>query len=571
MKPTPIRPGGTQTSIIGSGIPRTSNAVVLLLLVAFSAGCNQVFGLNQTQLFSSNAYECVVTCTSSTNSFPPINENTAVCLPSDLDPNINTMNTVTQTQLDNDCLSRVTGNIFGAVQQCVSKKVPIKCKGSAFPIATMFYAPECDSPCTGEDLASDCSNFNPFSNPPQKAATNIPGKDPVCLIASSDPPDPVPDPLAAGIFGEVSSCSITSGKVTITQGSDSQTQSATGVVNITGKPCPGESCQVGVSYRLNHINNFSFDSFAGVATVEFQHLFGSGVSIPAGATLDSSGNGNLPSSSTHGFGYGRRSNQAAGVEISSDTAAYSGTNSNPIGVGVDWHNHACELSGDLLGQLESTDTTVSADLPGTIMNEPPSANAGAPQTVQCTSAAGAGITLDGSGTTDPENNIALFVWRQGTRAGQEIGDAAKSQLNQGLGGTQTYFLKVVDTYAQSSESSTSVKVVDTTPPVITNVAATPNVLWPPNGKLVPVSVSVSDSDTCDPHPVCKIVQITNNEPITPADAQITGNFTANLSAQRLGTGTGRVYTLKVRCTDASGNSSSANTTISVPHDQGKGI
>jgi len=88
--------------------------------------------------------------------------------------------------------------------------------------------------------------------------------------------------------------------------------------------------------------------------------------------------------------------------------------------------------------------------------------------------------------------------------------------------------------------------------------------------LVPVRVSVSDADTCDPHPVCKITKITSNEAITSADAQITGNLTANLRAQRLGSGMGRIYTLTVQCTDASGNSSTAGAAVSVPHDQSPG-
>ena len=74
---------------------------------------------------------------------------------------------------------------------------------------------------------------------------------------------------------------------------------------------------------------------------------------------------------------------------------------------------------------------------GSIVNEPPTANAGASHNVECTSTTGAGITLDGSRSTDPEGNIALFVWRQGTRAGQEIGYTPMLDLNQDLGGSQS--------------------------------------------------------------------------------------------------------------------------------------
>lgn len=554
----------TRQSILTATAWRALGAAMLAILLGASSGCNQIFGLDETEAIRPDAYNCACTCTSSNNSFPPIVLNTSVCLPNGINPNL-TSNSVTQQQLDADCSGRVSGNIFGAIEQCVTDQ-PIACHCTAFPVVSMFIAQECDQPCTGQDLDPSCSNFNPFANPPQKTATNIPNKEPVCLVASADPPTPVPDPLVAGIFGHTSNCSV-DGDVTIERDGDSQTHSATGIVNINGSPCPGGGCKVGMSYRLDHINDFSFDSFGGIESVEFQNLFASGASIPNGATLDASGNGTFAANSTQSYGKGRRSNQTAGVETSSDNAAYVGPNGGPIGVQVNWQNHACAVSGALLGQIEGDATNISTDLTGTITNEPPTANAGAPKTVECTSAGGAGIALDASHSTDPEDNIALFVWRRGTRAGLEIGDDAVVHLNQNLGGSKAYFLKVVDTLGQASESSTSVSVVDTTPPVIASVSASPNVLWAPNHKRVPVSVSVSDTDKCDPAPSCKIVQITSNEPIAASDAQITGKFTANLAASRLGSGSGRIYTITVRCTDANNNSSTGTATVSVPHDR----
>jgi hypothetical protein len=115
-------------------------------------------------------------------------------------------------------------------------------------------------------------------------------------------------------------------------------------------------------------------------------------------------------------------------------------------------------------------------------------------------------------------------------------------------------------------------ILDTTPPVISSVSASPNVLWPPNHKMAPVAVAVSASDTSSPTVTCKITSVTSNEPLigpgsghTAPDWQITGDLSVNLRAERSGTGNGRVYTLAVQCTDASNNSSSARTTVSVPH------
>jgi hypothetical protein len=532
------------------------------VVVTFGAtgGCEGVFGVAPIFLKPTNAYDCACRCTSSR---PTIHFSMEVCLPASVaGPH------VTQAQLDADCGGRVQDNIAGAIKQCVTAANGIQCSCLASPLSTAFNVPECDQPCPGQDIDPKCTNFNPFANPPVKTATNVAGKPAVCTVATSDPPTPTPDPLAAGILGRFSNCNV-SGDVTVSAGSQSQTQPASGLVNISGAACPGTSCAVGMSYRVDQIRDFSFSGFLGFDTLVFQQLFAAGATIPGGATLDNNGNGTFASGTMQTFGKGRRSNQIAGAEVSSDSAAFAGTNGNPVAIGVQWQNHVCEVSGTLIGQLGGNDTSGSADLIGTIVNEPPSANAGAPQTVECTSPAGAPITLDGSASSDPEGNIALYVWRSGSRAGQEIGDDAVISSSQALGGgAQSYFLKVVDTFGQSSEASTTVSVVDTTPPVISSVSANPNVLWPPNGKLVPVSVSVSATDTCDPNPVCTLTQISSNEPMDPDNAQITGPLSALLSARRLGSGSGRVYTLTVRCTDASGNASTGVTAVSVPHDQG---
>jgi hypothetical protein len=109
-----------------------------------------------------------------------------------------------------------------------------------------------------------------------------------------------------------------------------------------------------------------------------------------------------------------------------------------------------------------------------------------------------------------------------------------------------------------------------------SVSASPNLLWPPNHKMRPVKVAVSVSDTCDQALTCEIASVSSNEPEygigdgdTAPDWQITGTLTANLRAERSGNGSGRVYSITVACTDASGNSSAKIATVIVPHDQGK--
>ena len=55
----------------------------------------------------------------------------------------------------------------------------------------------------------------------------------------------------------------------------------------------------------------------------------------------------------------------------------------------------------------------------------------------------------------------------------------------------------------------------------------------------------------------------------PVIDQISGIITLQLRAERSGTGNGRIYTITITGTDASGNSSQANVEIKVPHDKGK--
>jgi Tol biopolymer transport system component len=107
------------------------------------------------------------------------------------------------------------------------------------------------------------------------------------------------------------------------------------------------------------------------------------------------------------------------------------------------------------------------------------------------------------------------------------------------------------------------------PPVVTGVAATPNVLWPPNNQMVNVSVNVGASDDSDPAPTCRIIGVSSNEPAAGTDWSISGALTLDLLARRLGEGTGRVYTLTVACTNTSELTSMTTVTVTVPHDQRK--
>ena len=103
---------------------------------------------------------------------------------------------------------------------------------------------------------------------------------------------------------------------------------------------------------------------------------------------------------------------------------------------------------------------------------------------------------------------------------------------------------------------------DTTPPEITSITASPSVLQPPNGKMVPVALTVVATDANDPVPKCKITGVTSNQSAT-GDWVITGDLTLGLRARR-SSGTARIYTITVQCTDSSGNTATGTVSVTVP-------
>lgn len=142
-------------------------------------------------------------------------------------------------------------------------------------------------------------------------------------------------------------------------------------------------------------------------------------------------------------------------------------------------------------------------------------------------------------------------------------------------GTTVVTWTALDHAGNVATATQRVTVVDTTPPRIVSLWATPSVLWPPDKRMVPVVVGAVVEDLCDAAPSCRIVAITSSDPVSgpgagnlAPDWVLTGDLTAELRAERLGTKVSRTYTITVQATDASGNASCANVVVVVPHDQG---
>jgi len=132
-----------------------------------------------------------------------------------------------------------------------------------------------------------------------------------------------------------------------------------------------------------------------------------------------------------------------------------------------------------------------------------------------------------------------------------------------------------DVAGNSATSTVSGINIDKTPPVIT-ASANPATLWPPNGKMVSVTVSGTMADNLsgiNPSTAAFAVQDSYGlvQPSGPVSVASNGtySFTISLEARHDGQDkNGRLYTIVVSAQDNAGNAGSATTTVVVPHDQG---
>jgi hypothetical protein len=211
------------------------------------------------------------------------------------------------------------------------------------------------------------------------------------------------------------------------------------------------------------------------------------------------------------------------------------------------------------------------------VNHPPVANAGPNQTVN----QGKPVTLDGHLSSDPDGDPLIFYWTQtaGPSVSIDAGDAVHPAFTApqvDIGGAVLTFSHVVSDCSLSSEPSTvNITVLHpNSPPSCENASVVPY-LWPPNHKLVPITINgVTDPDN-DAVKVT-VLGVTQDEPVnglgdgdTSPDAVIQGDKVW-VRAERSGLGNGRVYKINFMAEDSQGASCTGTVGTTVPHDMGQG-
>ena len=213
-----------------------------------------------------------------------------------------------------------------------------------------------------------------------------------------------------------------------------------------------------------------------------------------------------------------------------------------------------------------------------VLNQPPTADAGREQTVECTCTAGAGVTLDGTGSNDPDGDLLTFLWEaEGITFADPTLPVASATFPRGA---TTVLLTVADPSGEAAADVVVITVADRTPPAV-SLDLSPAELWPPNHKMMDIAATITVRDACDGEPVMALASIYSNEPDNGLgdgdkaddiqDAELgTADLYFRLRAERSGGGSGREYVVTYTATDASGNSASASATVAVPKNKGNG-
>ena len=212
-------------------------------------------------------------------------------------------------------------------------------------------------------------------------------------------------------------------------------------------------------------------------------------------------------------------------------------------------------------------------------NQPPIANAWPDQTIECTSPQGSVVTLDGSNSSDPDNDPLTYTWLENGAVIAGPTTSSTSQVTLGLG-SHTIELTVDDGNGGTDTDEVVIQVQDSTPPTI-EVSVSPIVLWPPNHNYSSIDIAqyvTGVSDNCAILSASDVVitQVSSDEEEdakgggdgnTTNDIVITSCSTVDLRAERQGSGNGRVYTISLELDDGSGNIANASLQVQVPKSQ----
>jgi predicted extracellular nuclease len=178
------------------------------------------------------------------------------------------------------------------------------------------------------------------------------------------------------------------------------------------------------------------------------------------------------------------------------------------------------------------------------------------------------VTLNGSATMTVEA-FTPFV-DPGATANDDRGPLpviVSGSVDVNVPGTYTLEYTASNVYATTTISRTVI-VRDSIAPAISGFRVSPDRFWPPSHQLFDVAASYTATDASGT--VACALSVTSNEPQdstgdgnTAVDWIIVSPTLVRLRAEQAGTGTGRVYTVTVTCSDPSGNAATQSATVRI--------
>jgi hypothetical protein len=205
----------------------------------------------------------------------------------------------------------------------------------------------------------------------------------------------------------------------------------------------------------------------------------------------------------------------------------------------------CDANGVDDGVEIAGDPLLDADGDGVLdacQNQPPVADAGGDQSLECGGPEGAEATLDGSGSSDPDGDPLSFLWTG------PFGVAAGAQPLVALPlGVSSVTLEVTDAAGSTAQDSLDLGVHDTTAPSVKAWLEASR----GKGSKRHLRVHFQCSDVCDGSPTA--IATWNGEPVV--DGQEVRSRKSKRGAAE--------PALEVRCSDAAGNEATATATAPV--------
>ena len=209
-------------------------------------------------------------------------------------------------------------------------------------------------------------------------------------------------------------------------------------------------------------------------------------------------------------------------------------------IDADGNYTAGSVAGDYT--VTATDGAVSGTANVTISASPPTANAGGPYT----GVEGAPVALDGSGSTDSDNDIVSYEWDLNNDGVFDDATGVNPTFAAGMSGAYTIGLLVTDADGASDTDSTTV--------TITNVAPTANAGGPYSGDQF-ADIALDGSASSDPGgDALTYAWDLDNDGVFDDAVGVTATFNSATTGD---------FTVGLQVTDDDGASDSTTTTVTV--------